>query len=485
MASEEELDTFLKSTLAETNRSVRGRYRKPKDTSAVNFDLVLSKKDTKIHQLINTNKDLKLEVKRLQIENEEARKEREESQILINELRGLAESFDRQLTAAKIRHSEIHTNMRAEEELGLLRVQYQAAKSEAEKYRKEANILTRALAVNTVEGGFDGETLLNRGQDQLVLDELRAEISRLKEIEDECISMQSSVKQANIRLAEFSKIENDLGEERIDNDRLRHQVVIVEGRLVSLNEENDKLRDEISRLEDRISEEVGGRMKDVGERDSKFKESGRKIIELESSLSSIQVSEKRLKAKVKELESILSDRDVRVETLNLEALSLRSSVTGMDSEIRSLAASLAAETEANDNLVCRLERVEAELTRAMAELGTTKRREKENASRVSELEEQLVKYNSIRSELISTQAAVKDRDSKIRQLEESKELYRRSTSGELDRLKRELATASSHSHDLSEKCRSIAREKEKIKNLLANDTMTRIGRIMNDTSRWD
>ena len=479
------MDAYLKSTLTETNRSGKGRNRRPKDHSATNFEMVLSRKDSKIQQLINTNKDLKFEVKRLQTENEEARREREESQRLIDELRDLTDSFDRQLAAAKIRHSEIHTNMHAEEELRLLKVQYETAKNEAEKYRKEVNILTRALAVNTVEGGLNGETLLTRGQDQLVLDELRAEISRLKEIEDEYISMKSSVKQANMRLEEFSRIENALGKERIENDRLRHQLVVIEGRLVSSNEENEKLRDEISHIEDRISEEVNGRMKDVSDRDAKLKDFARRAMELESSLSSIQVSEQRMKSKVKELEAMISDRDIRVEALNLEALSLRSSVTGLDAEIRSLATSLAAETDANENLVCRLERVEAELSRSISELGSTKRREKENAARVLELEERLVDYDVLKRELTLAQATVKDRDLKIKQLEESRELYRRSTCGELERLKRELATVNSHSHDLSEKCRSIAREKEKIKNLLANDTMTRMGRIMNDTSRWD
>ena len=474
---EEDLDKFLKAT-AESRPKPR---RKPKDPNAANFEMILSKKDSKIQSLIASAKDLRIESRRLDTENSQLLKERDESQLLIDELRGLVGTFEKQLEAAKVMHSELHVNRYAEEELSSLKQELATTKSDAEKFRKEVNILTRALAVNSVESGADGEAALERGQEIWAYEELKSEVERLRLIEAQYALLQSVAEQADLRVEELKSAHAQLTSERLSNDKLRHQLVVAEGRLVSAVDEREKMRMEISQLEQKVAEAGSSRMRDVDDREVRIKELTRKLVSAENEGVSRDVNENRLKQKISQLEAMILERDARVQELQVETLSLRSSVAGLDSEIRSLASSLDAEMESNENLTGRLEKLDSQLMRAETEISTLKRREKDLMIQNKDLEDKYRHIDQMRKELMHAQAVVKDRESHIVQLEEAKDMYRRTAASELERLRTELAVVTNQSMRLDQQYRTVAREKEKIKSLLANDTMSRLGKILSES----
>ena len=463
--------TTAKSANAKRNQAMKNS----------NFDSILSKKDAKIQQLIKANNQMRMELKKSVGTTSALQADREEAQVLIEELRDVIDSFQCQLDEAKVAHSEMHVIMHAERELretlplvGGLEAELAVARQEVEKYRKEAGILTRALAVNAVEAGADGEATLTRGQELWELDELRADVKRLSSVDTDLRNAQIANQHIQSKLEDMEDVHSRLTAERIENDRLRHELVAIQGRQVGLTEESGFLRGQISELETVIAD----RNAELSQMDEAMRTIERNNSLFQKDISSLEMSERRLQQRTTELEQLVAERDLRLHQSSSELASLRSLVTGLDCEIRSLASSLAAEADSNENLTARLSRVEDALSRSDSELATLRRRHKESGNSVRALLETRAENEDLKRQTFGLQSALREKESSLEELRNSRDVMKRTLSLEIQRLNGELAYLASTSASLTDKNILITKEKDKIKSLLATDTMTKLGRIL-------
>lgn len=186
-------------------------------------------------------------------------------------------------------------------------------------------------------------------------------------------------------------------------------------------------------------------------------------------LSEMDALNSELVAEIAQLKSVLKLHERQIEALNeeeQEAVVLRSNVKELDGEIKCLARSLQAESESNANLMARLSRTELALSVAN-EKACKKDYKKEWEEAIKEIEDMRQKNQSIRHKLGDQEGEVSQTHLKCNMLE-----------SELERVKQNLVHALKNSDVVAEKLVAVTREKDKIKSLLATDTMNRLGRFL-------
>jgi chromosome segregation ATPase len=192
----------------------------------------------------------------------------------------------------------------------------------------------------------------------------------------------------------------------------------------------------------------------------------------------MQLTESRWKNKISELEQLLDESKKREEKSSSEVHALRETISSLDMEIRNLASSLAAESEANETLQIRLERVENEWNKNQLELSSLQRRDRDMSVELGNLNSTIIDNSQMKNELNRLTLLVAEKDRKISELANSKDLLKRSLGGEIQRLHAQLDYTNSRSTALVEKYERIVREKDKMKSLLANDTINRLNRSL-------
>ena len=386
-------------------------------------------------------------LKTLKERNKQLESEHRESAALIVELKQLVDVFQRRLEETKRAVSD-----------------QQHMQRELEHYKRETIILTRALAMSSSEAT---DVLKDRADTLMDQEGLNEELKRLKEVEKQ---YNASI----VRLEEEEAIRHALSQERIQNDFLQRKVESSESLQVSLSEDRDRLQHRCDDLEFGITELRSERR---AERE-KLEECLRELSGFEAKhkhdLASMELSEKRMRHRIEELETILVQRDVTESALRSELASLRSSLSDLDNEIRSLAVSLASETEANDTLITRLERVEQERDKLSRELIIVRRRECDKDKELEEMSKTKSVNDELKRTLLTLQHSLVDKENEIRSLEHSKEFLRESMSQEIERLSGEVSHMASTSASLSERYMQVAREKDRIKSVLATETMARL-----------
>jgi chromosome segregation ATPase len=395
-------------------------------------------------------------LKTLKERNKQLESEHRESAALIAELKQLVDVFQRRLEETKRAVSD-----------------QQHMQRELEHYKKETIILTRALAVSSLE---ETDVLKDRADSLIDQEGLTEELQRLKEIEKQ---YQASI----LRLQEDEAIRQALSQERIQGDFLRRKIESLESLQVSVSEDRDRLQRRCDELEFAITDLRSERR---AERE-KLEECLRELSGFEAKhnhdSASMELSEKRMRQKIDELETILVQRDVAESALRSELASLRSSLSDLDSEVRSLAVSLASETEANDTLITRLDRVEQEREKLSRELIIVRRRESEKDKEVEEMAKVKILNDELKRTFLTLQHTLVEKENQISSLEHSKQLLRESMSLEIERLSGEVSHMASTSASLSEKYMQVAREKDRIKSVLATETMARLAPIRGINTR--
>ena len=432
------------------------------DDKQSKLETVLSRKDAKIQQLIQNIKSLKEK-------NSLLESEQRESRTVIEEMRQLVDLFQSKLDETK--RSVLDVSLRKHDEQLLvyqLQAELETAQRDAEQFRKEAAVLTRALAVSSMESQTDGLALMNEAQELLDNEELHAELTRLKEIE-------TKYKSVEVRLAEDEQLRAQLSEQRIENDFLRHKLEAAESLHVSLVDDRERWQLRCDELEATLAKLGAEVRQELDQRDECMQTLSMAKSQYEQDILSLELSEKRLKQRVSELEGILLQRDAMEQSLNSETAALRSSVSELDTEVRSLAVSLAAEAEANSNLAHRLEKVEADRERLVKELAVSRRRENERTKELDDLTATKTQNDELRKMVFLLQNQIAEKDVKIANLEQSRAQLKETMGSEIERLSDEVEYMASTSASLSERYMQVAREKDRMKSLLAHETMARLG----------
>lgn len=426
------------------------------------METVLSRKDSKIQQLIQNIKSLK-------DKNSSLESEQRESRAVIEEMRQLVDLFQTKLDETK--RSVLDASLRKHDEqllINRLQGELETAQRDADQFRKEAAVLTRALAVSSMESQTDGLALMNEAQQLLNSEELNSELVRLKEIE-------TKYKSVEVRLAEDDQLRSQLSQQRIDNDFLRHKLEAAESLHVSLVDDRERWQLRCDELEATLSKLETEVRQELDQRDECMQTLSIAKSQYEQDILSLEVSEKRLKQRVNELEGILLQRDAIEQSMNSETAALRNSVSELDTEVRSLAMSLSAEAEANSNLTNRLERVEADRERLVKELTVSRRRESDRTKELEELTGTKTHNDELRKIVFLLQNQIAEKDVKIATLEQSRAQLKETMGYEIVRLSDEVEYMTSTSASLTERYMQVAKEKDRMKSLLAHETMARLG----------
>ena len=418
--------------------------------------------------------------------NQRLEKEQAQARAIIEDLRGLVESFQAQLDETKQMHAatlpEI-PNASADQYIADLEEELRFTRAEADKFRRESMVLNRALAVTARDSGADGEFLLRQAEESLQVERLMIDVKRMDELEVELEHAYKKLETADLQLKYDQELRSAVTALRVQNDELTQTLEAAESRHASTSEERDRYRRRCDELESIIARVHAEQREDRENATERIKQLTRVIGQLEHDMTGLDGREKTAKQRIVELEQVIIQRDARVRDQASEIATLRTAVQDLDNEIRNLATSLAAETEANENLSVRLERVEAEKLRVEHENYALRRKDKDLAEHVKELGRVKAENEGLKKSLYMLQSSVHERDLRITGLEQSRTVIRESMSLEIDRLNSELSHMASTSASLSERFLSVSKEKDKFKSLLASDTMTRLAPLLDRTHR--
>ena len=448
---------------------------------SMNIGDLISKKDAKIGALVGQTNRAKAESRKLAAAAQRLLAERAEAEQLIGELREVVHAFEGQLGDAKIFQADLGVNMHATvelEEAQLRRAaaeqQLETALSELDKCKREIGILTRALASDP-DGG---EQALVHGQaafEHHEADRLRAEMDAVCE---KNAQLQARVEQMGTELELADAVRAELSESTVHADKLRLQVVGLEGRFANavnevggLKGELGSAQSEIGRLRKEHKQTVAG----LEDRIAGLMGVNKKF---ESAVDTLEAVEVNLTRRVAELEEILEHRDSAIAEYQTELSVLRSNVVGLDAEVRSLATSLEAESESNENLAARLGKVEAELERVVHENQVLKKRNEHHEATSAQLTVSQAKIEQLSRELLVLKSVVAEKEALVQELEQTRELVKSTLSGEIQRLSSQLENACAKSEVLAGRYSALSRESDQVKSLLASDTMARVGRIL-------
>jgi chromosome segregation ATPase len=395
----------------------------------------------------------------------------------LEELRKLLIEYERKLNEAKLKQSQSIPQSELEEVLNKfesLVSELELAKLESARYKNEADELARQLEIHK-RGKSD---LLSRSTSSPDEFDSRMELERLRGIEIELQTVKNEYEILKIQNAE-KKFQNDeLITARLELDKLRHDKEMIGKRLELLSSENDRLKKD---LDKRGLELIEARKAVTIEQDKYSERVGELTVvqgTLQSALTDMQLTESRWKNKISELEQLLDESKKREEKSSSEVHALRETISSLDMEIRNLASSLAAESEANETLQIRLERVENEWNKNQLELSSLQRRDRDMSVELGNLNSTIIDNSQMKNELNRLTLLVAEKDRKISELANSKDLLKRSLGGEIQRLHAQLDYTNSRSTALVEKYERIVREKDKMKSLLANDTINRLNRSL-------
>ena len=394
----------------------------------------------------------------------------------LNELKSLIFEFEKKLGEAKIQKANMMSQAQIDQLLDQFETlvgELETARLESARYKREAGILTKALAE---ESKRDSSPLSfeKRREELAELKKLHDEIERLRLVEIEHNSVKTQFEILQKRQSEMRQYESDLIDERVMGDRLRHEKMAIENRMDTLIDENKRMKD---RLETVTEELVESRKILNEERDKHADQLSELTIangSLQKAVAELQLVESRWKTRITELEKLLHESRNREEITQGELNALRSNLTGLDEEVRNLASSLSAETQANENLQSRLERVEGELRKSESELHSLRRRDKDISTELSSLGDTLSQNQQLKNEVTRLKLELTDRDRKISDMASSRDLVKRTMGGEIERLQGQLEYTTSRSAALVDKYERLVREKDKMKSLLAHDTMARM-----------
>jgi chromosome segregation ATPase len=413
------------------------------------IDSIVSKKDAKIQNLLQQISSLKEENARLETDQRDA-------QLIISELRDLVDACRAKIDQMKSEWS--------------LKDQLEAAHKETDRYRKETAVLTRALAVSSVEAQTDSEAAVSRAQILVELDQLREENERLRLIECEVMA-------SRIRVQENEELRQTISKERTELDLLKEKSDALENLITSVGNERDRWKAKCEELEVSLGQVRSEHRLARDHSEERISEILHANAQLKQEIATLEISESKQRDRVYELEQYIIKKDAMENSLKSESDCLRTCVTDLDNEVRSLAVSLAAEAEANENLVARLERLEVERDKLGREVVIARRGGEEMKKNFNEMIRYKAENEDMKKTIFMLQNSIAERESKILALEHSKHVIRESLSLEIGRLTDEVSHMASTSASLSERYHQLEREKDKIKSQLAGETFSRLGRL--------
>ena len=413
------------------------------------IDTIIAKKDCKIQNLVQ-------QIRTLQDENIRLDAEQRESHTIIVELRDLIDGFQSRL-------EEVKQGVSISDKL-------EAAQRETDRYRKETAILTRALAVSSVEAQTDSEAAVNQAQYLVELDQLREENNNLRVIESEVMASRIKVKDAD-------DLRHAIAKERIEASLWMEKADALETLTVSLSGERDRWRSRCEELESAVGKLRSEQRLSRDHSQERISDILHANSQLKEEIAALEIRETKQRDRVSDLEQYLIKKEAIENSLKSEIECLRTCVTDLDNEIRSLAISLATEAEANQNLAARLERIEAERERLGRDLVIARRREEDLRRDYEELIKCKSENEALKKSNYLLQNNLAEKESKILGLEHSKHVIRESLSLEIGRLTDEVSHMASTSASLSDRYHQLEREKDKIKSQLAGETISRLGRL--------
>lgn len=399
------------------------------------------------------------------------------------ELKSLILEFEKKLSDAKVQKANMVTQEQFEELLDQFETivgELEVARLESARYKREAGILTRALSEDRRD--CSPTSLEKQRAEMIERKKLRDEIERLRIIEIEYNSLKTQFEINQKRQVETRNCELELIDERVMVDRLMHEKTVVENRLDTVLEDNKNLKNQ---LETVTGELIEARKNLNDDRDQHCDQISQLTItnnSLQKAIGEFQITESRWKSKISELEKLLQESKIREEKSQSDLIALRSNLTGLDDEVRNLASSLAAETGANENLQSRLDRVESELKKSQSEIVSLRRRDKDLSTEISTLESTVGENERLKSELAKAKNELAEKDLKLSEISNSRELIKRTMGGEIERLNVQLEFTTSRSSALVDKYEKLVREKDKMKSLLAHDTIARMNRASSSSS---
>jgi chromosome segregation ATPase len=407
-------------------------------------------------------------IRQLEQENNRLKSESEEGARHVCELRKIVLEFDAQLEEARLEFAN----------MSRLSVELERARDESARYSREVGILTRALAVHSVEAGVDGESALARASAEWDLDQVKHELDRLRGIED----MFSEVTRQNV---EMKKVVTDLESRQVENLQIRLHHDTVSQANKQLLDKNDSLTRELTRVKDSISEletRLRISMSAKSEEESRNRILTSRVNDLSRELDESRTELKemsKVKKKVSELSTHESELNSALETA-------KSTITQLESDIVRLNASLQAEVDAAATVTCRVEKLETELHRCRTDRDKFKNRIEELEICVSDHSAVAATNEVLRRELFELENECTDKDERIAQLVSARDIQKQCMSAEIQRLSEQLEVTLQRSHEMTTKYAKISKEKDRIKSLLAKDTMSRLSRVLDDSnaSRW-
>ena len=407
---------------------------------------VVSKKDTKIRQLIESNNKLKQDLKKANESNSKLEHE-------ATELRRVIQHFE---------HKEGSMRLAGNLEL------------ELERYKKQVAVLTRALAVSAVEGGQEGDALISQGEAAWRESETLSELERLKIFENELEVTNQELAVMKLKLADKQRIEQELTCARVEVDKLVHEIVSLEDRLRLVSDERDKAESE--KLDnEKIMTALKAEMKQgLVHADERFREYAKKGERLELDFVALEAACNKHRLRVQELELLLQERDQREQETRSEINVMKSALADFDGEIRRLAVSLSAEAEANDNLTSRLSRADQELDTANISLAQERRKLQELESDMQENRKAKFEFEKCKKDIFKLENILRDKDSRIQELCASRDAAKRTLSGEIERLGAEVHALKVETVALKDKCMHAHKERDRFKALLASETLARM-----------
>ena len=428
---------------------------------------VVSKKDSKIRQLIDTNNKLKQELKRASESNASLEREKWEAQKLVDEMRTVIEQFQRQLEDATELRETVKTVESLEFELENLQ-------QESLRYKKQVGVLTRALAVTAVDSGMEGDALLSRGEESWREAELMGELEEFRRVKEELANAVQELEVAKLKLSDKERLENDLTCARVEADKLLHEILSLESRLRSVKEERERAESRAFELEQTCCELKLEAKQTQLRCEERLREYAKKSERVELDFVALESASDKYRVRVQELELLVEERDRREQATGCEISLMKAALADFDQEIRRLAASLSAEAESNENLSTRLTRVEGELEAANQTLAQLRRKIKDLESDVSEGHKAKSELEKTRHEKSKLESVLRNKEGRISELVSGKESVVKNFSIEVDRLSGELKLTKLEVSNLKDRCAHAVKERDRFKSLLASETLARM-----------
>ena len=410
------------------------------------IDPMMARKEARMKSLTQQVQDL-TEV------NARLEEEQRQSKQIISELRVLVDTFQVKLDETR----KSLKSPRINEEL--------------ERYKMEVAVLTRALAVSSVDSCTDGDFAISQAQQSMEIEQLRNENERFRSMEAELLAVQ-------LHARENEELRNTLVQERVKTDSLKHKVEALESFQSSIIEDRDRVKLRCDELEQTIGSLRTDNRNAARDLEQRLHSVSFQNTEYVQTITSLEISEKKQRQRVHELDRILAQRDMNEQASRSDSELLRKRVTELELKIRNLSASLTAEAEANEHLGNRLERIETEREKISKELVIARRREQDLRNDFDELLHCKSENEELRRTLFSLQHSVAEKESRILSLEHSREAIRESMSSEIDRLTDEVSHMTSTTASLTERYTQLERERNKIKSQLASETMAKLAPML-------